>query len=547
MTAMEKRMNELTPSARLKRWAVLFLLLLTVLGLLLMDGYGVPCDERSEQVILQENLKEYALALGDEGAVSYYDAIGVQRAAESIERDHGQAAYYPIAAALQIEDGWLKSTLFHAWTWLIFMEGVAALYMLCRGVGVGHVLSAAAGLMLYLSPRFFAEGHYNNKDVVLLSLVLVTLAIGVRFLQRPKASTAAAFSLVGALATNTKIVGAWAWGLVCLFTLVRLIARRELTWSKVRLGLLTLAVYLGAYALLTPALWSDPLAYMRYVLGNASGFTRWPGVVVYQGMTFDQAGGQALPHLYLPIMILSTTPVMYLLLMAFGQVRALLDVGRSREPLKDGRLCALLVLTLFWVVPLVYAVFARPLMYNGWRHFYFLYAGLCALGGYGMQTVADAMRKADAGRAICGFALCCMFGYYGVGLLINHPYQYAYYNSIASNQNLERDYELDYWDVSTNDALKQLCTTEARNQALDIVVAGSDPMSQFGLDQGYPSLPAGYRALLRVTDDPAQANYVFLNTTYARIYSAPIPEGYRPLLTLTSYGSRICEIYEKLP
>jgi hypothetical protein len=145
-------------------------------------------DGPSEQVILQENLKEYAaLLLGDDSeAVKGYDGLGIHRITESIEMDHGQAAYYPAAPLLQIRDTdpHRFNTLWHAYTWLWFMVGVLAVYALCRGFGLPRVLACAASLMLYLSPRFFAEGHYNNKDIVLMSLALWTIAAGVRLMRK---------------------------------------------------------------------------------------------------------------------------------------------------------------------------------------------------------------------------------------------------------------------------------------------------------------------------------------------------------------------------
>lgn len=70
-----------------------FFLALTLIGLFTSGDYGLPCDEPAEQIILRENMKEYAWrVLGPESdAVRYYDSLGVQRISESIERDHGNA------------------------------------------------------------------------------------------------------------------------------------------------------------------------------------------------------------------------------------------------------------------------------------------------------------------------------------------------------------------------------------------------------------------------------------------------------------------------
>ena len=42
----------------------------------------------------------------------------------------------------------------------------------------------------------------------------------------------------------------------------------------------------------------------------------------------------------------------------------------------------------------------------------------------------------------------------------------------------------------------------------------------------------------------ADAPYLFLNTTYARINGVAPPEGYRELFTVESYGNTLCAVYE---
>ena len=49
-----------------------------------------------------------------------------------------------------------------------------------------------------------------------------------------------------------------------------------------------------------------------------------------------------------------------------------------------------------------------------------------------------------------------------IWIIKNHPYQYAYYNSIILNKNL-RNYELDYYGVSNLDILKKIISINKNN------------------------------------------------------------------------------------
>ena len=111
-----------------------FFAVLALVGLSAGADYGLPCDEPTEQIILQENMLEYALRLfGEDSApAQWYLSRGITPISQSIERDHGQCAYYPAAALLPLQEEAPDRVmvLWHAYTWLWFMLGVAAVYRL---------------------------------------------------------------------------------------------------------------------------------------------------------------------------------------------------------------------------------------------------------------------------------------------------------------------------------------------------------------------------------------------------------------------------------
>ena len=252
-------MNKVLP-----RWAVCaFFAVFLALGLLTAADYGPSWDEQTEMDILRMNLWEYARVLGlDE---SRFETLAARQGplsietlrpiSQSIERDHGQCAYYPAAALLPLQEEAPDRVmvLWHAYTWLWFMLGVAAVYGFCREAKLSRPVSCGGMLLLYLCPRFFAEGHYNSKDMVLLTLFLCTLWLGLRFLKQPGFLRGALFSLAGAMAANTKVVGFFVWGLMGLCAVVLVTAQRRWNRRMACVAAATVAFFAGFYALLTPA------------------------------------------------------------------------------------------------------------------------------------------------------------------------------------------------------------------------------------------------------------------------------------------------------
>lgn len=535
---------------KIKRAAVsLFFLALLMAGLLTCADYGLPCDEPAEQLILQENMHEYAIRLfGEESsAARWYASRGVNRISLSLEKDHGQSGYYPFMPVLEklLDQPDVLTVWWHAYTWLWFMAGVIAIYGFCRETGLTRPVSCMGSLLLYLCPRFFAEGHYNNKDMVLLSLVLLTLWMGVRFLKKPGFRRGALFSLFGAMAANTKVVGVFPWGVIGLCAIVMVSARREWNRRMAGVAVSTVALFAAIYVALTPSAWADPLGYLEYLLVNASGFTRWTGVVVFRGMVFDHAVNP-LPRYYLIWMMIVTLPVYVVPLAACGQLEALSRVCKQKtKALSDPESLALTAVSLCWFVPLFSAALMRPLVYNGWRHFYFTYAGVALLAAHGIGAGMRFLRNrcSDCGmHRVFAAGLCLCFVWMAWGIAANHPNQYAYYNRLGRS-NSEVDMELDYWDVSTVGAMEALLTHE-RDESLPLVLGARDDMSWFGVDKGYVVLAPEAKEALAIEENP-DAPYLFYNTTYARIYGVDAPEGYHELFNIRSYGQRLCTIYEK--
>jgi len=525
----------------------LFFLLLAAIGCLTSFDYGLNFDAMHEQYILKLNLREYGerlLGKNHPFKPPIFPEPGVNPLPEYFERFHGQSAYYLATPLLKLETharDWMRPA-WNMYTFLVFMAGIWAVYALCRGMGVSRILSAATSLILYLTPRFFAEGHYNTKDITVLSLILLTLWLGQRFLYKPGLLRGLLFSLLGAMATNTRIVGAFAWGLVGVAAVMLVTARKAWTPRLALTALATALSFVGFFILLTPASWPDIPGHLRHIIQNSLHYGAWEGKVLYQGHLYDPYT-TPLPPGYIPHLILLTLPLYTLPLMLAGQTAAILEITHARTAFfRDERKLLLAVATLLWAAPLAYAALGQPVVYNSWRHFYFVYAGIILMAGSGISRIESLLNGHKTLRRLAGCALALCLALSAVGIALNHPYQYGYYNLLAPRP-LENDYELDYWEVSTVNALGKLYSL--RDSLLHpAILTGSDPIT-IGSLRDMMILPREVRSQIKMTED-GDAPYILYNTTYAAEYSAAYPPyGYHELFRIDSYGNTLCILYER--
>lgn len=535
-------MNKVLP-----RWAVCaFFAVFLALGLLTAADYGPSWDEQTEMDILRMNLWEYARVLGlDE---SRFETLAARQGplaietlrpiSQSIEQDHGTAAFYPFGwVVLDLSlTGAQQSALWHMACWAVFTLGGFALYAALRQMGLSRGWALLGPVCLLLTPPFFAHGHFNNKDIALFSLSLCGLWQSLALARRPGFARGVCFALCGALAANTKVAGLALWGLCALYVLVRLLMERRMTPRVWGVAGVTVLSFAALYALLTPALWADPAAFFGYLLSNAVAFQRWNGYVLFRGSVFDTTS-QPLPWYYLPYMMLATTPLWILMLCAAGTAAALWT-GARRLRARDASGLVPLLAALLWLLPLAFAVLTGTRIYNGWRHFYFLYGPLLALAVLGAQGLWGRVRGARR-RVFAALLGLCM-ALTGVGIATQHPYQYAYYQPLVQLRGTDYN-ELDYWNVSARDALVRL----AGAYEGELTVEPADLWSDYALQRAQAVLPDDLARRFICLPEGGGARFVLSNPTYACFSGFSPGADMAECVTLSAYGHPIMILYER--
>ena len=492
-----------------KKIVVAFLVLALALAVLLSAGYASPLDEGSEQAILNSNMRSYAeLVWGAEDPRC--EAIAPVSIQNSIERDHGQAAFYPLGPlllALEGQEG-LAARIYHFYIQLLFLLGLFSLYRVLR-ILTGRVWPAWLGVgMFWLSPRFFAEGHYNNKDMVLACLCLTVFWLGLVFWQKKDWASCVWFGLAGAFAANLRLVGLEAFGIMGLGYLARLTLGRGWSRRAFGRGCLALGVWLAAFVLITPACWPGFVDYWQYVASASLSFTRWSGYVWYGGQLYDMAS-QSLPWHYLPRLILLTTPPVFLALALCWPFSLLRKKGAGEAEGRDSGLFQLVMLA-FGLIPVLGAMVGNSVLYNGWRHFYFVYGPMVILAVCGIWRLTEGRRFCR--RLALGLAGLQMLGC-AVYIGANYPVEGQYFNVFAG-KNAQLRYDADYWSLGAAEALRWVCGNDPAEKLYVAGVCAGPYLVE--LNSALPLLEPEdqSRVVLKSADSRTGCEYLLVNTTY---------------------------------
>lgn len=370
-----------------------------------------------------------------------------------------------LEAFLRLEDSRAVFLMRHACTFLAFVAGVLTFYLLLRD----RFRSRAAGLggacLLVLTPMIFAHSFYNSKDSVFLSFFVVATWTLVRWLEAPSVVRALWHAVASAAVIDLRILGVFMPALSLALAGVALAHRDRLPLQcRWRSGLLA---YLIALPVLTvagwPYLWEDPVGRFWESWRMMTHYP-WHGQVLYLGA---MRAADQLPWHYLPVWMLVTIPIGYTAAWLAGVgvcLRRLGSIGwrlyRTNEERWD------LIQLLIVLIPILAVVVLRPVLLDGWRHWFFLYPAFVALAVLGLATgwrwLWAARRRLWPRVGLAGVVIAVMLQ---VGCLLrfmvqNHPHQQVYFNALAG-RDPNRWFELDYWGLSYRQALEYVLQHDA--------------------------------------------------------------------------------------
>jgi len=207
-----------------------------------------------------------------------------------------------------------------------------------------------------------------------------------------------------------------------------------------------------------PYLWSEPLLRLLITLRVMLKFP-WPGTVLFDGALY---AGNELPRFYLLKLLFYqlTEPAILLAVLAVGI--ALWQIYRKQVQAE-----LLLVVVLWFGLPVAAAVLGRPYLYDNFRQLLFVLPPLFLLSGVALEWLFRKIQKTAVSVAV--LVILIVPGVWGAAVL--HPYEYIYYNSFAGGVvGAQGRYELDYWGTSMR-AMAQYANANLP-QGVSVVVWG---------------------------------------------------------------------------
>lgn len=484
-----------------RRWATgVFFGLLALLGLGLFRDYGVSWDESNNHLNGLVNLKYLASFLPEGSAIRHHPTFATTPDIRNFRDAHHGPLFEMSVVALNYlftdHDSRSYFLLRHLLVFSVFMVGVWALYRVGTYWFRDWRWGLLAGALLVLSPRFFAEGFYNGKDIVYLAFFTLAMHTLLRLLEQPTSGRAAAHGLATALAIDIRVHGLQlllftAVGLVLVYRRHSTVPPRQLLRVGLLYGLVAATGGLAGWPYLWAHTWPELLAVSSHAVRYP-----WPLTNLYLGQLLPAS---KLPWHYLPVWMFITIPLPYSLAAAIGLLAALRSSWPQRLRFSAPERTSVLV-ALWLLGPMVLVMATHTVVYEGWRHLYYIYPALLLWAVQGVRWVSRLGQSGGALRVTSRLLLVAASletGHTVWRMARLHPFQNMYF-SFLPGPVAERLFERDYWGLSYRRGLEWILANDTAR------VVTVDTHLHFPLYNNLLVLRPAERARLRYLPDSAR-------------------------------------------
>lgn len=504
-------------------------LILFIVGLKIHNNYGIGGDEPTSRqngaitinyILEKLNKKTNILLLHDDTELGLFKTP----LNEYFDKDYGvvfDAPVFLLERLLKLDDTAKFYQLRKILTYIIFLIGLLSVYKLSILSNNNIKIAILAILMLFTSPRIFGEAFYNSKDIVFMSIFTVSVYRIFISYNCPKFKNILLASLTSALATDIRIV-AIVLPVIFIFLQFINIFNNRLSYSDFFKSIFYFINFNIFFIILFwPWLWENPIERFHEAIINMSNFIRLIRWELFQGQYYPTAD---LPKNYLIQWIIITTPPIYLLLFVIGSSIFLIKIHKI-NPIRgiDNKLIYnfiyLSILTFF----ILLTVLKSPVLYNGWRHFYFIYPFFILICLNGVEFLLSIGRKFK----IVSFLTFIILS---ISLILNayhiyryHPLEYVYFNHFAGSD-WNKKYPMDYSGISGVLSLKFILNYTDKD---NIKVSAVGPLS---INIHKSLLMLSQSEIGRITLIDARENPDFLVTDYQSFDPKDLNSRFQPKL-----------------
>ena len=535
---------------------ILFFSFILLIGCLTFKDYGISIDEefsRSSGLYWLAQILENTPfnEIANQATIRFNDIKGMSLLTAKDFPMYGIVFDVPFAlieVLANIESSQNYFYLRHFGIFFTFFLSSIFFYKILKNRFNNFNISLIGTCFYILSPRIYGASFYNNKDILFLSLVTITLYFCFEALDKKNYKTIILFALFSALCTSTRIIAIFfPLSFVLIFFLSNYMKINKLKIVYI------LSYYIFFYFLFIflhwPYLWDSPFQQFFMFLISAQNLLN-ETMMLFNG---EYINSKFLPYYYIPVWIIISTPTLYIIFFFYGLLNQTIrlfrrffnikenstypDFWRSKNEEKD-----FYILFNFLVI-IFYLIIFNITLYNSWRQIYFINTFIIYISTYGIFILFSKL-KSKTRKNYFNLIIGILITGIVYKMVVYHPYQNIYFNSLVSNK-FKNNFEVDYMGTSGVRFLEKILDDNIEKQKIYIGVASYLP-----IERSLSLIDAEKRSRINIVgQEYDKADFIYTNYTsevdkkYNKKYD--IPKNFKKIDEFIIDGTKIYEVYKK--
>lgn len=429
---------------RIKSFALtyhLFLLFLAFLliGLYNLDDYGISWDEEAQREIGLHNYNY--IFNGSESLKTFY------------AKDYGPSFELPlfiIEKLFHVEEPRTMYLLRHFLSHLFFLIGAFFCSKLVNQLYKNKFLSTISFLLVVMCPRLYEDSFVNTKDIPFMSMFFVCFYLIYSAFTKMKPLNFFYLGVSIGLLISLRIMGVLLFSSVLVFLLIDLLLLNNYKKNSILLATFFVTTLLAAY-FSWPYLWENPFKNFISTFNNMSKFN-WHQTNLFMG-NFIMA--TELKWYYIPVWFCITIPLFFLIPGILGipllgySLFTKFKLYVNNTPERNN-----VYYVICFITPVIAVILFKSVLYDAWRHLYFIYAPFVLLIIYCLHALY--LTKFKKVLILFSISYLVFVGYTSIKI---HPFQNVYFNELMDKNTpeyLKMNWEQDYWGVSYRQTLEYI-------------------------------------------------------------------------------------------
>ncbi len=313
---------------------------------------------------------------------------------------------------------------------ITYSIGLFFLFLLARSM-LGDKIGLYALVFTMLYPRLIAHSHYNQKDIPVMVLMIISLYFLYSSFKSKKRYLPILAGLFAGMSIASKITGVFIVPIIFSALIFYWIFKKRPPSKRILTKLAVFLLFAGiSIFILWPYMWGDPLFLVKSLSHFSGEFTYTK--TIYFGTTYLAS---EVPWHYVLFSVFVMTPIIVLVLSLVGFYKLL-----------RRNLLEFFILFFWFFIPIVVFIGFVDLRYSMNRHLFFIVPSLTIAAGVGLDRFLSKIRENSKKTALIVLFIIIVFLLREV--VIIHPFEQTHVNGLVRllvPDNLEKEFLLAHW------------------------------------------------------------------------------------------------------